>query len=73
MATALPQPLSGDVDDGWRLEVGSTVTFLCACIIVSFRTLARARYARMGWDDFLMLFALVSEPMHCEPRILALS
>ncbi|CAD6594224.1 MAG: hypothetical protein ASARMPREDX12_008485 [Alectoria sarmentosa] len=58
MATALPRPLSGNIDDGWRLEVGSTVTFLCASIIVGFRTLARAKYARLSWDDYLMLFAL---------------
>ena len=59
MATALPRPSSGNVDDGWRPEVASTVTFLCACIIVGFRTLARFEYARLGWDDHWMLFALV--------------
>ena len=73
MATALPRPLSGNIDDGWRLEVGSTVTFLCASIIVGFRTLARAKYARLSWDDYLMLFALVSQPAHCAHRTLAFS
>ena len=68
MATTLPRPLSGDVDDGWQLEVGSTVTFICACITVGFRTLARAKYARLGWDDYLMLFALVGLPVYCSPR-----
>lgn len=60
MAAAIPRPLSGDIDDGWRFEVGSTVTFLLACIVVALRTLARGRYARLGWDDYLIGFALVS-------------
>lgn len=67
MAAALPRPLSGDIDDGWRLEVGSTVTFLFACIIVALRTLARGRYARLGWDDYLMVFALVSHRRELTP------
>lgn len=50
---------SADIDDGWQLEVGTTVTFLCAFIVVTIRTFARFKYARIGWDDWIMLFALV--------------
>ena len=55
-----PQPPpSGDVDIGWKLEVGTTVTFLAAFIIVAMRCFARWRYSQRGWDDYLMVFALV--------------
>lgn len=59
MATRLPRPSDGDVDHGWKLLVGTTVTFCFAGIAVGLRIVARLRHARMGWDDHLMLFALV--------------
>ncbi|PYH40407.1 pyridoxal phosphate-dependent aminotransferase [Aspergillus saccharolyticus JOP 1030-1] len=48
-----------DVSIGYRLEVGTTVTFICACIVVSLRGVARSIYAKLSWDDYLMLFAVV--------------
>ncbi|KAJ5986614.1 hypothetical protein N7451_010979 [Penicillium sp. IBT 35674x] len=48
-----------DVSIGYRLEVGTTVTFVCAVIVVSLRMVARSIYAKMSWDDLLMLLALV--------------
>jgi hypothetical protein len=51
-----------DVSIGYRLEVGTTVTFVCAVVVVSLRMVARSIYAKMSWDDYLMLFALVKPP-----------
>ncbi|THC92023.1 hypothetical protein EYZ11_008522 [Aspergillus tanneri] len=47
-----------DMNIGWKLEVGTTVTFISAFIVVMLRTLARTLYATLGWDDYLMLFAV---------------
>ncbi|GAB1208498.1 hypothetical protein APSETT445_007249 [Aspergillus pseudonomiae] len=52
-------PRPPDVNIGYRLLVGTTVTFVCAFIVVSLRGVARSVYARMSWDDYLMIFALV--------------
>ena len=60
MSALHPQPPpGGNINIGWQLEVGTTVTFLCACIAVTARTFARYRYSRIAWDDGLMVFALV--------------
>lgn len=61
MSTSLHRPPpGGNVDHGWQLEVGVIVTFVSASVAVGLRTFARSRYTRMGWDDYVMLFALVS-------------
>ncbi|RAQ41818.1 hypothetical protein AFGD_001223 [Aspergillus flavus] len=52
-------PRPPDVSIGYRLLVGTTVTFVCAFIVVSLRGVARSLYARMSWDDYLTIFALV--------------
>lgn len=59
MASKPQPPAGGDVDIGWKLEVGTTVTFLCATIVVALRCLTRWKYSKRGWDDYLMVFALV--------------
>jgi hypothetical protein len=55
-------PFGGDVDIGWKLEVGATVTFVSATIVVTLRCLTRWNYSKTGWDDYIMVFALVSVP-----------
>lgn len=57
-------PRPPDVSIGYRLLVGTTVTFVCAFIVVSLRGVARSLYARMSWDDYLTIFALVSHSLH---------
>ena len=59
---SIPRPLEGDIDQGYKLEIGATVTFIAAAIVVGLRFLARILYARLGWDDYLMLFAVVCAP-----------
>jgi hypothetical protein len=68
MAGVLPRPPGGDIKNGWQLEVGATVTFVCAFIVVGLRTVARVKYARLGWDDYLMLFALVCQLVYYSLR-----
>ena len=58
----IPRPLEGDVDKSYQLEIGATVTFVAAAVVVGLRFLARSLYARLGWDDHLMLFAVVCNP-----------
>lgn len=61
MATALSRPPpGGDVNYGWQLEVGATVTFILASVAVGLRAFARSRYTHLAWDDYLMLLALVN-------------
>lgn len=55
----LPKPASGDISYGWQIEVAATVTFIFAFFAVALRTTARWRYAKLGWDDYLMAFAIV--------------
>lgn len=50
-----------DVDIGYKLLVGTTVTFVSACVVVVLRAVARILYASLGWDDYMMLFAVVSD------------
>ena len=57
-----PRPPGGDVDIGYKLEIGTTVTFIAASIVVGLRLVARTLYARLGWDDYAMLFATVCSP-----------
>ncbi|KAJ8065136.1 hypothetical protein OCU04_005849 [Sclerotinia nivalis] len=59
MSAMSQPPPGGDVNIGWKLEVGTTVTFLCAAIAVSLRCFARWKYSQRGWDDYLMVFALL--------------
>lgn len=56
----LPRPPDGDVNIGYRLEVAATTTFIAAAIVVALRFHARIKYARLGWDDYFMGFAVVS-------------
>lgn len=53
-----------DVDIGYKLLVGTTVTFVSACVVVMLRAVARILYASLGWDDYMMLFAVVSDPSY---------
>lgn len=55
----IPRPSEGDVNIGYKLEVGTTVTFIAAAIVVGLRFIARLLYARLGWDDYIMTFATV--------------
>ncbi|RYC64418.1 hypothetical protein CHU98_g1799 [Xylaria longipes] len=58
--SAKPQPPpGGDIDIGWKLEVGTTVTFLSATIVVALRCFTRWKYSQRGWDDYLMVVALL--------------
>ena len=55
----IPKPPGGDANIGSRLEIAATVTFVFAAIVVGLRFQARIKYARLGWDDYLMVFAAV--------------
>ena len=66
-ASAPRPPPDGDVNIAWQLEVGALVTFVAAAAAVTLRTWARAKYARLGWDDWLMLFALVRTSLLSPP------
>ncbi|KAI1275242.1 hypothetical protein F5Y07DRAFT_370986 [Xylaria sp. FL0933] len=57
-AKPLPPP-GGDIDIGWKLEVGTTVTFVAAAIVVALRCFTRWKYSQRGWDDYLMVLALI--------------
>ncbi|KAI5925269.1 hypothetical protein F4810DRAFT_708655 [Camillea tinctor] len=59
MAANIRPPSGGDIDIGWKLEVGTTVTFLSATIVVALRCFTRWKYSQKGWDDYLMVFALL--------------
>ncbi|KAI0546115.1 hypothetical protein F4679DRAFT_558528 [Xylaria curta] len=59
MAAKPQPPPGGDIDIGWKLEVGTTVTFLSAAIVVALRCFTRWKYSQRGWDDYLMVFALI--------------
>ena len=59
MVAGLPPPVGGDASIGWTLEVGATVTFICAFIVISLRAWARYKYSHLDWDDYLMIFAIV--------------
>ena len=61
MSAELSPPPEGNVDHGWQLLVAATVTFGFASLVVALRTFARIKHRRLGWDDHLMIFALVSE------------
>lgn len=56
----LPVPADGDHNIGYRIEIAATVTCVAAAVVVLLRYQARFKYARLGWDDHLMLGALVS-------------
>lgn len=56
----LPMPADGDHNIGYRIEIAATVTCVAAAVIVLLRFQARIKYARLGWDDYFMLGALVS-------------
>ena len=53
----------------WALFAHRSHIFLCACILVSFRTLTRSKHALLGWDDYLMLFALVGPSVQRESLV----
>ena len=42
----------------------SWVTFTVGAILVSMRTYVRSANREMGWDDYLILVALVHSPPH---------
>ena len=52
-------PPGGDVDISYKLLTGTTITFIAAAIVVGLRFMARILYARLGWDDYAMMFATV--------------
>lgn len=56
---SISRPAGGDVDIGYKLEIAATVTFIAAFVVVGLRFMARMFYARLGWDDYLMIFATV--------------
>lgn len=60
MATV--QPVEGDVNISYRLEAAMITTFIAAAIVVGLRFIARILYARLGWDDYLMMLATVYVP-----------
>lgn len=60
MASKGLPPASGDINISWKLEVGTTVTFLAATIVVALCCFTRWKYSRRGWDDYLIIFALES-------------
>ena len=59
MSSTLNPSLDGDKSIGYRLEAESISTFLAASLAVALRLYSRAKYAKLGWDDGIMLFALV--------------
>ena len=59
MSAALLPPSEGDQSIGYKLEAVALTTFCLAAIAVGLRVYARAKYARFGWDDFLMVLAAV--------------
>lgn len=63
----MPKPAGRDVDIGYKLEIGATVTFIAAAIVVGLRFMARMLYARLGWDDYFMIFATVCISLFPEP------
>ena len=69
MTSSTPPPPGGDYDIGYRLDAVALSTFLAAAIAVTLRLYARLRYARVGWDDGLMLLALVGYPGFVSPTI----
>lgn len=62
MTSSLRPPLDGDYSIGYRLGAVALSTFLAATIVVTLRLYARFKYAKIGWDDGLMLLALVGYP-----------
>ena len=66
MSSALKPSPDGDKSIGYRLEAESITTFLAAAIAVALRIYSRAKYAKLGWDDGIMLFALVGRVMERE-------
>ena len=44
---------------GYKLEAGALVTFVLVAIAVGLRTFARAKYAKLWWNDSLMVLAAV--------------
>lgn len=62
-------PAGGDRNIGPNLEAAALATILIAAIVVVARFYARLRVVRnVGWDDWLMLLALV-----CGMPVLSLS
>ena len=45
-----------------KLEIGTTVTVIAAAIVVELRFMACMLYARLGWDDYVMMFMTVYVP-----------
>lgn len=59
--TAKEPPKGGNQDIGYILIIVVTVTFIPAFIAVFLRIYTRAKIVRSsGWDDFLMIPAIVS-------------
>ena len=60
MSSTPKPPPDGDVNIGYKLTATVIVTFGLAAIAVTMRMYARARLVRkVGWDDWLILFAVV--------------
>ena len=55
-------PVSSPLVDnsiGYRLTAGALTTFVLVAIAVALRTFARAKYAKIWWNDYLMVIAAV--------------
>ena len=50
-----------DISIGYKLESEALATFFAAGLAVGLRLYCRAKYAKIWFEDYLMLFALVSE------------
>ena len=57
---SLPPPPDGDQDRGGRVMVAYWTVFSVAIIVTGLRFWARIRIRAVGWDDWLMLAAVVS-------------
>lgn len=58
--SAASRPPGGDHSIGYRLEAVALTTLFLVAIAIGLRSYARIRYARLGWDDGLMVLAAVS-------------
>lgn len=69
MSAAPRPPPEGDRSIGYRLEAVALTTLFLVAIAIGLRSYARVRYARLGWDDGLMVIAAVSlQALPCDFR-----
>ena len=56
----LPPPLDGDQDRGPRIIAVYWTIFTVGAVVTCLRFWARIKIRYVGWDDWLMLIAIVS-------------